>query len=175
MDEDWNWFLFGHVTGILFCLYLKLLVDSVFKSSVSCIVLDAEFADINVTNKLGVLIDENVQGYSFCPPRKYKSPKQTDWCTKNLNRIVWSKGRLNYLERPNNLYGDVKSGHFAKRTENGTVLGSLMGKKVENMDDHVSPKVQDLVDKEMWICSSYPFWHETTHHCPERKANLFGN
>ena len=37
------------------------------------------------------------------------------------------------------------------------------------------PKVQDLVDEEMWICLSYPFKHESTLHCAERKPKLFGN
>ena len=48
-----------------------------------------------------------------------------------------------------------------------------MGKKVENLEDHGCPNVQDLVDEEMWICSSYPFRQNTTFHCAELKAKLF--
>ena len=46
---------------------------------------------------------------------------------------------------------------------------------MENLDDHGFHKVQDLVDEEKWICSSYPFRHKTTIHCPERQAKFFGN
>ena len=51
-----------------------------------------------------------------------------------------------------------------------------MDKEVEKLEDRGGPKVQDLVetDKEMWICSSYPFRHKSTLHCAERNAKVFG-
>ena len=65
----------GHVTGLLFCLYVKLFLPSLFNSvdfwsSMSCIVLDIELADINVNKGLGVFSGANVQGYSFRHPKK---------------------------------------------------------------------------------------------------------
>ena len=48
-------------------------------------------------------------------------------------------------------------------------------KRDDNRDDNGCPKVQDLADEEMWICSSYPFRHKTTLHCAESNAELFGN
>ena len=54
-------------------------------------------------------------------------------------------------------------------------LGNLLDKGVEKLQDHGCPKDQDLVDEEIWICSSYPFRHKSTLHCAERKENLFGN
>ena len=67
------------------------------------------------------------------------------------------------------------SEYFAKRTEEFKILGSLLGKKVENLEDHGCHIVQDLVDEELWICLSYQFRHKTSLHCAERKAKLFGN
>ena len=54
--------LLGQVTRLLFCLYVKLFLPSNFNSidclsSVSCIVLDIELADLNVKKTLGVFID----------------------------------------------------------------------------------------------------------------------
>ena len=67
-----NWFLFGHVTGLLFpftwnpfCVPFSTL-DFWFNNS--CVVLDIEHADINVSIELGVPIDGKVYGYSFRPP-----------------------------------------------------------------------------------------------------------
>ena len=65
-----------------------------------------------------------------------------------LHRIVWNSGRLDYRELPNNHPSDVKGENFAKAIENCTILGSLIGKEVENVEDHGCPKVKDLVDEE---------------------------
>ena len=112
--------LLGHVTGLLFCLHVKLFLLSIFnsvdfRSTNSCIVLDSELADKNVTKKLGVFIDGNVQGYSFRPPKKYKPTKQAIWCTRNLHGDVWNGGSLDWSELPNILPRDVKGDNFAKK------------------------------------------------------------
>ena len=51
-----------------------------------------------------------------------------------------------------------------------------MDNEEEDLDDHGYPNIQEIVefDKEMSICSSYPFRHKTRLHCAERKAKLFG-
>ena len=54
-----------------------------FWSSMFCIVLFFELAGRNVIKELGVFTDCNVQGYSFCPPKK--PTKQAFWCTRNLH------------------------------------------------------------------------------------------
>ena len=86
-----------------------------------------------------------------------------------------NSGRLDYSELSNILARAVKSEYFAEGTEKCKIFGNLLDKKVENLEDHGSRKVQELVDEENWICSSYPFRHKTTLHCAERKAKLFGN
>ena len=91
--------LLGHVTRLFFCLYVKNFLPSIFtsvdfSSSMSCIVLDFELADKNITKELGVFTDGKLQGYSFRPPKKYKPTKQAYWCAKNLHGIVWNSGRL---------------------------------------------------------------------------------
>ena len=88
---------------------------------------------------------------------------------------MWNNGRLGYSELSNILPRIVQGEKFAKRTENFKVFGNLLDREVENLDNHVCPKVQDLVHGETWICSSYPFKHKTTLYCAERKAKLFRN
>ena len=88
----------------------------------SCIILDIELADMNVFKELGDLIDGNVQGYSFCPPKQCKPPKQAVWCTSNSHGIVRNIGRLDYSELPNILPSDVKGDYFAKRRELARLL-----------------------------------------------------
>ena len=66
--------LLGHVTGLLFCLYVKLFLPSISNSvniwsTISCIVLDIELTDKNVIKDLGVFSDGEVQNYSFRPPK----------------------------------------------------------------------------------------------------------
>ena len=141
----------------------------------SCIILDFGLASINVIKELGGFINGNVQGYSFRSPKKCQPTKQAVWCTRNLHQIVWISGRLKYNELPNILPSNVKGDFFAKGTERYKILGTLMGKEVENLENHSCPKVQDLGDEVMWICSSHPFRHKTKLHCAECKAKLFGN
>ena len=56
----------------------------------------------------------------------------------------------------------------------GSKKGSVMN-ELENVEDHGCPKVQDIIDEEIWICSSYLFRHKTTLHCEESKAKSFVN
>ena len=61
----------------------------------SCIVLDFGPADKNVIKELGVLVDGEVQGYSFRPPKRYKATKQAFNAQKGLARICveqWTFG-----------------------------------------------------------------------------------
>ena len=123
-------------------------------------------------------MDGEVKEYSFRPPKNYKPQKQAFWCTRNLQGIMWKSDCLDNSELPNILPKDTKPEYFAKGTEKSKILGNLMDKEVENLDDHGCPKIRDLVDPradgETWICPSYPFRHKTTLHCAERKANMLG-
>ena len=60
--------LLGHVTGLLFCLYVKIFLPSVFNSvdfwsSMSLIVLDIELIDKNIIKELGIYIDGSLQAF----------------------------------------------------------------------------------------------------------------
>ena len=57
-----------------------------------------------------------------------------------MHIIVWNSGRLNYSELPNFLLSDVNGEYFAKKVEKGKILGSLLDKVVENLEDHGCPK-----------------------------------
>ena len=172
--------LLGHVTWLLFCLYVKLFLPSYFNSvdvwsSMSCILLGFELADISVIKELGVSNIEKLQEVSFRPPKKNQPTKQAFWCTRKMQGIVWNSECLDYSKRPNILSIDQKSENYAKRREWCKMFGKLLDRKVENMDDHGSPKIQDPFVEEMWTCSSYQFRHKTTWYCAEREIKLLDN
>ena len=125
--------------------------------------------------ELLVFIDGKVQGYSFCPPKKYEPTKQTFRCTKTLHGFVRNSERSDHSELANILRAALMGEHFGKGKETCESLGNFLDRRVETWEGHSSPKVQDLVAEEMWNCSSYSFKHKTTLRCAEHKANVFGN
>ena len=108
----------------------------------------------------------------------FKPNKQTTCNTSHLHGIAWSSGTLDYEKIFVVLY-DIKVMNaevFAKGLEKCRLLTNLLGRKVENLDDHGCPKLQDL-DKtdSSWSCFSYPFRHKTRLYCAERKAKVYGD
>ena len=147
-----NWCLFGHVTGLLFFLYVNLFLPSIFNSvdfssSFSCFVLDIELEDKNFLWKLRNFFDGKFQGYSFCPSKEYKPTEQEFWCTINLHGIVWNSGRFDYSGFSNILPTAVNREYSAKRTEKCIILGNLLDKEVEKLENRGCLKVQDLLDE----------------------------
>ena len=66
--------LLGHVTGLLFFLYVKIFLLSIFNSvdfgsSMSLILLELELTEENIFKELGPFFDGSLQGFSFCPQR----------------------------------------------------------------------------------------------------------
>ena len=174
--------LLGHVTGLLFCLYVKVFLPSFFKSvnfwsSMSCIVLDIELTDKNVIKELRLLIDGSVQGFSFCPSKTFKPNKQASWNTSHLRGIAWSSWKLDY-DKLFAVFYDIKvlnAKVFVKGFEKCRLLTSLLEQNVEILDDYGRLKSQDLVKTDkLWICSSYPFRHETSFHWADRKSKVYG-
>ena len=91
----------GHVTGLLFCLRVKLFLPSIFNSldfwsSMSLIVLDVKLTDKNIIRELGLYIDGSLQAFSLRPPKTFKPNKQTTSNTSHLHGIAWSSGKLEY-------------------------------------------------------------------------------
>ena len=179
-----NCCLLGHVTGPLFCLYVKIFLPSIFNLidfwiSMSLIVLDIELTEKNMNKEIGLSIDGSVQGFSFSPPKTFKPNQQTTWNTSLLHGIAWSSGKLEY-EKLFAVFYIIKIKNakvFAKRFEKCRLLTRLIGQNVENFDDYGCPKSHDLVGEgktnSSWICCSYPFRHKTRLHCAERKANVY--
>ena len=137
----------------------------------SLLVLNIELTEKNIIKDLGLFIDGSLQGFSFCPPKTFKTNKQTSWNTSHLHGIAWSSGKLDY-EKLFPVFYDIKVMNaevFAKGLEKCRLLSSLLGQNVESSDDYGCPKTQDLVKMDsLWICSSYPFRHKTRLHCAER-------
>ena len=143
----------------------------------SCIVLDNELADKNVITELGVFSDGSLQGLSFCPPKSFKTNKQTTWNTSHLHGNAWSSGKLDYNELSAVFYNIkvMNAEVFAKRLEKCRLLTRLLGQNVEKLDEYGCPKIQELVKTDsLWICSSYLFRHKIRLHCAERKAKVYG-
>ena len=124
---------------------------------------------------VGSFFDGKVWGYWFRSPKKPKPTNQAVWCKRILNGIVWNSGRLDYSELPNFVPSDVKGEYFAKRTEKYKILGCFLAKDVDNLANHGCPKVQDLLDEQMLICSRDPFRQKITLHCANCTAERLGN
>ena len=143
----------------------------------SCIVLDIELTEKNITKELGLFIDGSVQGISFCPTNTFKPKKKTTWNTYHLHGIAWSSGKLVY-EKLFAVFYDLKLMNaevFAKGLEKCRLLTAFLGQNVENLDDYGCPKIQDLVKTDsLCNCASYPYRHKTKLHCAERKAKMYG-
>ena len=142
--------LLGHVTGLLFCLYVKLFLPSIFNS-------------VNFSSNMslfvpGLFIDGSLQGFSFCPPNTFKPNKQTTWNTSHLHGIAWSSGKLDY-DKLCAVFYDIKLMNaevFAEGLDKCRLLTRLLGQNVEKLDDYGCPKIQDLVKMDsLWICFSY--------------------
>ena len=174
--------LLGHVTGLHFCLYLRIFLTSIFNpvgfwNSMSLIVLDIEVTEKNINKELVVYIDGSLQRFSFCPPKTFKPNKQTTWNTTHLHGIAWSSGKLDY-DKLFAVFYDIEVMNaevFAKGLEKCILLTKFLGQNVAKLEDYGCPKIQDLVKTDSsWIYSSYPFRHKTRFHCADRKAKLYG-
>ena len=175
--------LLGQLTGLLFCLYVKHFLPSIFNSvdfwsRMSVIVLDVELTGKDTIKELWLFIDGSLQGFSFCPPKTSKPNKQTTWNTSHLNRIAWSSGKLDYDEFFAVFY-DIKVMNaevFAKGFEKCRLLTRLLGENVKNLDDYGCPKIQDLVKTDsLWICSNYPSDTKQGFTVPREKQRCMEN
>ena len=143
----------------------------------SLIVLDLKLTEKNINKEMGIFIDGFLQGFSFCPPRKFKPNKQTTWNTRHLHGLARSSGKLEY-EKLFAVFYDIKLMNaevFAKGLEKCRLLTTFLGQNVKNLDDYGCPRIQDVVKMDsLWNCPSYAFRHKTRPHCAERKAKVYG-
>ena len=133
--------LLRHVTGLLFCLYLKLFLLSIFNSvsfwsSMSCIVLDNQLSDEKV---IGSFYEWECSGnFISLHQKKYKRTKAL-WCTRNVNEIVSNSGSLDYSELAN-ILPRCKNWILRRRDKTCRIRTNSIDKNVENSDDHGCPK-----------------------------------
>ena len=174
--------LLGHVTGLLFCFYVKFFLPSIFNSvdswnSMFLIVQDKELTEKNIIKELGLYIDGSLQGFPFVHQRLVNLKNR-----QHGRQVIYMEMRevveswimiISLLS-----FCDIKVMNaevFAKGLEKCRLLTRLLGQNVENLDDYGCPKIQDIVKTDsLWICSSYPFRHKTSLHCAERKAKVYG-
>ena len=62
----------------------------------SLIVLDIELTEKNITQELGLSIDDSPLRFSFCPPKNCTPNEQTTGNTSHLHGIAWNSGKLDY-------------------------------------------------------------------------------
>ena len=139
----------GHLIGLLFFFYAKFFYLSIFstfefRSSMFCIVLDFEPADMSAIEELGFFNNGNFQGFLLRPPKQYKPTKQTLGCTRILHGTVWNTGFLDCCQVFNVRLRDVKCHYVAKGPNKCKVLGNLMDTDSENLIDHGCPKIRDF-------------------------------
>ena len=141
------------MTGLLFCFYIKLFLLSIFNSvnfgsSMSCIVLDVEIADERFIRELVVFIDENIQGCSFHPAKKYKPTKQAFWCTRNFHGILLISECLDHNELENILPRAAKWEFVAKRRKSARLLAFSRIESCKRWKIMALPKVK-ILQKQM--------------------------
>ena len=135
--------LLGHVTGLLFCLYVKIFLPSIFTSvdfwkGMPLIALIIELTEKDTIKELGLYIDGSLKGFSVCPPKTFKPNKQTTWNTSHLLGIAWGIGKLDY-DKFSDVFYDIKLMNaevFAKGLKKCRLLTRLLGQNVENLDDY---------------------------------------
>ena len=175
--------LLGHVTGLLFCLYVKIFLPSIFNSvdfwnTMSLFVLDIELTEKDIFKELRLYIDDSLQDFSFCPTKTFKPNKQALWNTSHLHGFAWSSGKLDY-DKVFAVFYDINIMNaevFARGLEKCRLFTGHLGQNVESLDDNGCPKVRGL-DKmdSSWMCLSNPFGHrhKTMLHCAERKEKVY--
>ena len=129
----------------------------------SWIALDIDFAAKYLVQELRIFLDQNVLGYTFCPPERYQPRKPTFWGTSNWHGIVWNSGKLEYSELQNVFPKDVEAKYFASGTEKIKNKNNSKDEIVRNLDYTGCHRNQDLAEstKELWIRSSVIFRHKT--------------
>ena len=102
------------------------------------------------------------------------NPQSKQFGIKNLPRNYVEEWHLKYSGHPKILPTDINGENFAKGTEDCKILGSLMGKEMENLEDQDCAKVQDVVDEEKRICLSCSVGHKTTLPCAQGAQSTIG-
>ena len=114
-------FVLGQVTGLLFCLHLKLFLPSVFNSvdfwnTISRIVQDIEIADKNVKRELGVFFIAKLRDTLLVVQTSTK-PQNQLFRYKKFNETVWNSRSLAYSALPNIHPIDLNAENFAKKEQ----------------------------------------------------------
>ena len=83
-------------------------------------------------------------GYSFVPPRKFKSTSQSSWCTKHLHGINWNSDyeKLIELEKIFKNQEATETELFAKGYEKCKNRSEFLETSIINLDDYACRKAQ---------------------------------
>ena len=120
------------VTGLLFCLYVKHLLPSIFKSvdvwsSMSCVLPDIELADKNVIKELGVflmgVLRDTHNGLQKVQTHKASSLVNEKFACNCVEQSTFGLQWASYI-----LPRDVNGEYFAEGTEKSKILANLMDK-----------------------------------------------
>ena len=134
----------SHDTRLVFCLYVKRFLPSIFSSintwgSMASNFLITEISGGHKINQMEVFIQGRVQVLSFCPPKRWKPTEQAFRCTWNLHDLFWNSGTLDNSEFSNNFLKGVLAENFATGKEKCTILKRLADKDVETLMTLAAP------------------------------------
>ena len=85
-------------------------------------------------------------GYSFLPPKKFKTTSQSAGCTKHLQGFNWNSGHEKYteLEKVLKKLKAQETEFFASGYKKCKILLEILETKVTSLDYYACPKVQNL-------------------------------
>ena len=142
-----NCCLLGHVTGLLFCLYVKIFLPSIFNLidfwvCISLIVIDIEPTEKNIIKELGLFLMVLYKDFQFVSQRFLNLINRqhgTQIIYMELREVVenWNmRSCLLSFTTKKVMNADV----FAKGLEKCRLLTRLLGQSFENLDDYGCPK-----------------------------------
>lgn len=147
-------------------------------------VVDFECFPNKIIKELAIYMDGYCFNHCFLPPTA-KIPtnvkKQITWITQKLHYIEWTAGNIPYDQLQcvlqyylcNSVERRIEV--FTKGEEKCAILTELLNGvvRVTNLEQLGCPKF-DTISELGLSCGYFPFRHQKTTHCAERKARAFG-
>ena len=129
-----------------------------------------------------IILKELANSLIFLPPVNFNSlpkseQKAYNWLTNYLHGLHWDSGdylhlNLNQiiqsfvLRNPNAIF-------YAKGKEKADFLSKYLDRKVVNLDDLGSPRVEQLYFKNFVNCNKHLPHHNSKNHCALKKSKAF--
>ena len=154
----------------------------------------------NIVKELGIFHNGESIGLSLLPPHDYKQltereRQQNMWLTRNYHYITWNEGKHSYESLPKllDIHGPFDADaisrlvvydgeecsegpvneYFSKGLTKCKVFEDIFKVPFTNLEEFGCPNYRQLAKKDE-KCSNFPFRHQHTVHCAEKKARAYG-